>query len=530
MVIATAGLLSAGSASLVNQVTGTLPVGRGGSGATTLTGVLVGNGASAFTAVTAPSGTIVGTTDTQVLSNKTFNLSQNTMTGSLAQFNTALIGADFASLAGVETLTNKTIDLGNNTLTGSFAELNIAVGGTLLSENSTNIGITAKTFDDNGITFQDNGDNSRKMQFQLSAITAGTTVSITIPDIVSGTMLTTNNTATLINKSINGNNNTLTNIDLTSAVTGTLPVANGGTGVTSKTGTGNVVLSANSVLTGTTTASTISATSLILANALPESEGGTGESSYTSGQILIGDSSGELTKAFISGTTNEVNVTTASAAITIGLPNIVSITGLNISARLTASSINVGTIVGPTGFSDGTVGNPGINFTSDTDTGMYRSATNTLNFATNGIERLQIDTTQFTIVPQIVNLESYNSGVGSGKAVYVSSTGVFGYLISTQKAKKDITSFNFDKNKFLELQPKSFKIKEEYGGNGTTQIGFIAEDADLLGLNYLVAKDSNGDIETFNYDKLSIYLMSIVKDQQEQIKSLVTRIEALEGN
>ena len=44
----------------------------GGTGVGTLTGIVKGNGTSAFTAVTAPSGTIVGTTDTQTLTNKTF--------------------------------------------------------------------------------------------------------------------------------------------------------------------------------------------------------------------------------------------------------------------------------------------------------------------------------------------------------------------------------------------------------------------------------------------------------------------------
>ena len=48
-----------------------LKVSKGGSGAATLTGILKGNGTSAFTAVTAPSGAIVGTTDTQTLTNKT---------------------------------------------------------------------------------------------------------------------------------------------------------------------------------------------------------------------------------------------------------------------------------------------------------------------------------------------------------------------------------------------------------------------------------------------------------------------------
>jgi hypothetical protein len=54
------------------QVQGTLPVGNGGTGAATLTGLLVGNGTSAVTAVTAPLSAVVGISDTQTLTNKTF--------------------------------------------------------------------------------------------------------------------------------------------------------------------------------------------------------------------------------------------------------------------------------------------------------------------------------------------------------------------------------------------------------------------------------------------------------------------------
>ena len=52
---------------------------------------------------------VVTETGTQTLTNKTFALGSNTVSGTLAEFNTALSGADFATLAGAETLTNKTL-------------------------------------------------------------------------------------------------------------------------------------------------------------------------------------------------------------------------------------------------------------------------------------------------------------------------------------------------------------------------------------------------------------------------------------
>jgi hypothetical protein len=48
----------------------------------------------------------------QTLTNKTFDLTDNTLTGTTAEFNTALSDGDFATLAGTESLTNKTF---NNT-------------------------------------------------------------------------------------------------------------------------------------------------------------------------------------------------------------------------------------------------------------------------------------------------------------------------------------------------------------------------------------------------------------------------------
>ena len=53
--------------------------------------------------------TLVGKATTDTLTNKTVNLTSNTLSGTTAQFNTALSDGDFATLAGAETLTNKTL-------------------------------------------------------------------------------------------------------------------------------------------------------------------------------------------------------------------------------------------------------------------------------------------------------------------------------------------------------------------------------------------------------------------------------------
>ena len=55
----------------------------------------------------------------------------------------------------------------------------------------------------------------------------------------------------------------VTGLPLTTGVTGTLPVANGGTGVTTSTGTGSTVLSASPTFTGTVNSDNLTATGLI---------------------------------------------------------------------------------------------------------------------------------------------------------------------------------------------------------------------------------------------------------------------------
>jgi hypothetical protein len=65
--------------SLTTQVTGTLPVGNGGSGVTTITGVIKGNGTSAFSAATAGTDFVAPGTATTFTAQQTFKEVKDTV-------------------------------------------------------------------------------------------------------------------------------------------------------------------------------------------------------------------------------------------------------------------------------------------------------------------------------------------------------------------------------------------------------------------------------------------------------------------
>jgi hypothetical protein len=74
----------------------------------------------------------ITTTEFQTLTNKTINLANNSVSGTLAQFNTALSDADFVTIAGIETLINKT--LSSPTInTPTITSPTITIGGTTVS-------------------------------------------------------------------------------------------------------------------------------------------------------------------------------------------------------------------------------------------------------------------------------------------------------------------------------------------------------------------------------------------------------------
>jgi len=142
---------------------------------------------------------ILTETSTDTLTNKSISLATNTITGTIAQFNTAVSDADLATLAGTETLTNKTINLTSNTLTGTIAQFNTAVSDADLATLAGTETLTNKTISGSSNTLSNIANGS----LTNSSITLGSTSTS-----LGGT------TASIAGLSLTGSANT---IDLTSS-------------------------------------------------------------------------------------------------------------------------------------------------------------------------------------------------------------------------------------------------------------------------------------------------------------------------
>ena len=145
----------------------------------------------------APTGSIVGTTDSQTLTTKTINLSNNTLSGTTAEFNTALSDDDFATLNNSVTLTNKTLTSPaiSNITDGGSGSQDIPTGiGTLVSTSSVGI-ITTGMIKDGEIV---NADVSASAAIDYSKLNLSN--SIIDGDITTGTIANDK----LVNSTISG--------------------------------------------------------------------------------------------------------------------------------------------------------------------------------------------------------------------------------------------------------------------------------------------------------------------------------------
>jgi len=148
--------------------------------------------------ITFNSATVASLTGVETLTNKTILLANNTITGTTAEFNTALSDNSFATLAGTEALTNKTFNT-----TNTFPTLS------LLDESSTAGTVSL------GGTLRINGDSS------IAAAVSGSTFTISLQSGIDATKIADGSVSSTEFQHLNGvTSNIQTQLD---AISGGLP-------------------------------------------------------------------------------------------------------------------------------------------------------------------------------------------------------------------------------------------------------------------------------------------------------------------
>jgi|DEB0MinimDraft_10_1074344.scaffolds.fasta_scaffold00318_8 hypothetical protein len=295
-------------------------------------------------------GTIVLKDTTDTLTNKSISLTNNTLTGTLAEFNSALSDGSFASLAGTETLTNKTIDSANNTitldlsegtLTGTLSEFNSA-----LSDGSFASLAGTETLTNKSISLTNNTVTGTLAEFN-SALSDGSFATLAGTETLTNkTINTANNTITIVeadisdlqsyiladstdtlsNKTIDSASNTIT-LDLSEGtLTGTIAEFNSALSDGSfATLAGTEALTNKTISGSSNTLTNVANASLI--NSTITLAGDSGSQAIDLGDTLT-----------IQGTSNEIETSQSGDTLTIGLPSDVTIgQDLSVSRNLTVT-------------------------------------------------------------------------------------------------------------------------------------------------------------------------------------------------
>lgn len=147
----------------------------------------------------------------------------------------------------------------------------------------------------------------------------------------------------------------------------------------------------------------------------------------------------------------------------------------------------------------------------------YRAASGTAGTAiVFGTPKMTLDASDNLSVPGI-----YTNTTASAANVYVDSAGKLYRSTSARKYKQDIRDLEeIDTNL---LRPVRYKSKCDGDDQSKDHFGIVADEAAEKGLEELVLRGANNEIEGFQYERLSVVLLKKLQTLEVKINSILTR-------
>jgi hypothetical protein len=115
----------------------------------------------------------------------------------------------------------------------------------------------------------------------------------------------------------------------------------------------------------------------------------------------------------------------------------------------------------------------------------------------------------------------YNKTTASVANVNVDSGGLLARGTSARKYKQNIRDLeSIDINKF---RPVRYNSKCENDDQTIDHFGIIADEVDEAGIKELVTYGSNGEVESFKYERLTVILLKEIQDLKQRIATLESK-------
>ena len=448
----------------------------------------------------------------------------------------------------------KSFKIANTVVLSATQILGKTVGGTTAGDivdiNSSQT-LTNKTFTDSTTLFQDDSDTTKKLAFELSGITTGTTRTLTVPD-ASGTITLNGNTFFVGTTSV-ANNRASANLALAGITSVAFPGSTSGTATLQATATagnpvvnlptsgGTLDLVGATFFIGTTSVANNRATgALSLTGVSIDGNAGTVTNGfYTTSSIYIGTTAVAANRASGAISLAGVNIDGSSGSSPAG-----SLTGATLASGVTGSSLtSIGALTALTvngAVTLGTASSITGGASGNSSISIVRNSGSSDPYGAIAVSRANHPSTSYAYFGMTKNgIVGISQGITGDSRYWIgNSTGgpdatlngtawmtltssemvINGTLteLSTIAIKENVNPITNALDAVMKLVGVTYDRRD---GSHNNEAGLIAEEVDKI-LPNIVSHRQDGSAEGVQYTKLTAYLIEAVKALKAEIDEL----------